>query len=85
VRFVPGSFWTQCLANIYISNYSGAGVPQWVSGWNIDVRLATEGRDCSFPKGPDRLFGPPNVPSDAYRACSGRSFKLTLIITWCRC
>jgi len=85
VRCVPDSFWTQCLANIYICNYSGAGVPQWVSGWNIDVRLATERRDFSFPKRPDRLFGPPKVSSDAYRGCSGQSFKLTLIITWCRC
>jgi len=85
VLFVPDSFWTQCLANIYIFKYSGAGVPQWVSGWNIDFRLGTEWRDFSFPKRPDRLFGPPNVPSRAYRGCSGRSFKLTFIITWCRC
>jgi len=85
LRCVPDSFWTQCLANIFIFNYSGAGVRQCVSGWNIDGRLATEWRDFSFPKRPDRVFGPPNVPSDAYRGCSGRSFKLTLIITWCRC
>jgi hypothetical protein len=77
VGFVPDSFWTQCLANYYIFNYSGAGIPQWVSGWNVDVRLANEWRDFSFPERPDRLFGQPNVPSDAYRGCSGRSFKLT--------